>query len=83
MFSNEPFITVIQTFFTPDGSFVCSNTDRQGTKTVIPPGRKKNSFCLAGGSLLPTLLKSSHIVVFSLAEEQVCPQTAVQFNQHN
>lgn len=31
-FENKPFISVIGTFFTLDGTFVCPNTDRQANK---------------------------------------------------
>lgn len=47
MFLNNPFITIIETFVTSDGSFVCPKPDRQADK---------NSFSLGEGKKTPVFI---------------------------
>lgn len=43
MFLNKPFITVIETFFTADGSFVCPKPDRQADKNSYSLRKEKKT----------------------------------------
>lgn len=65
MFLNKPFITVIGTFFTLDGSFVCPNTDRQANKNSYSLWKeRKNRLCLAGGLITAIIKVQSYCGIF-------------------